>query len=51
LHFSFVNAEGQLQSVKAQVSGAALQGEVTGPYGMVEVQPAVVNVSGRRLGD
>jgi len=51
LHFSFVNAEGQLQSVKARVKGTALQGEVTGPYGMVETQPEVVNISGRRLGD
>jgi hypothetical protein len=51
LHFSFVNAEGQLQSVKARVKGTALQGEVTGPYGMVESQPEVVNISGRRLGD
>jgi hypothetical protein len=51
LHFSFVNAEGQLQSVKARVQGTALQGEVTGPYGMVEAQPEVVNISGRRLGD
>jgi hypothetical protein len=51
LHFSFVNAEGQLKSVKAQVNGTALQGQVTGPYGMVEVQPEVVKISGRRLGD
>ena len=49
LHFSFVNAEGQLKSVKAQVNGAVLQGEVTGPYGMVEVQPEVVKISGHRL--
>jgi SAM-dependent methyltransferase len=51
LHFSFVNAEGQLKSVKARVHGDALEGEVTGPYGMVELPPEVVKISGRRLGD
>jgi hypothetical protein len=51
LHFSFVNAEGQLKSVKAHVNGPTLQGEVTGPYGMVEITPAVEKISGRRLGD
>jgi hypothetical protein len=49
LHFSFVNAEGLLKSVKAQVNGTVLQGEVTGPYGMVDTQPEVVTISGRRL--
>lgn len=51
LHFSFVNAEGQLQAVKLRVKGQAMEGELTGPYGMVEVQPEVVKVSGRRIGD
>lgn len=51
LHFSFVNAEGQLKSVKARVNGLLLEGEVTGPYGMVEIPPEVVKISGRRLGD
>jgi hypothetical protein len=51
LHFSFVNAEGLLKSVKARVNGAALQGEVTGPYGMVELPPEAQSISGRRLGD
>jgi hypothetical protein len=51
LHFSFVNAEGQLKAVKAHVAGSVLQGAVTGPYGMVEFTPEVVNISGRRLGD
>lgn len=50
VHFSFVNAEGQLQSVKARVNGPKLEGEVIGPYGMVEIQPEVVKISGRRLG-
>ena len=51
LHFSFVNAEGQLKSVKAQVNGPTLEGEVTGPYGMVELPPELVKISGRRLSD
>jgi protein-L-isoaspartate O-methyltransferase len=48
LHFSFVNADGQLKSVKATVSGLKLEGEVIGPYGMVEIQPEVVKISGLR---
>ena len=51
LHFSFVNAEGHLQPVKLRVMGRAMEGELTGPYGMVEVQPEVVKVSGQRVGD
>jgi hypothetical protein len=51
LHFSFVQADGQLKAVQARVQGASLQGEVVGPYGMVDVQPDVVNVTGQRLGD
>lgn len=51
LHFSFVNADGQLKSVKATVNGTAFHGEVIGPYGMLEIQPEVVKISGRRLGD
>jgi len=51
LHFSFVQADGQLQAVQARVQGASLQGELVGPYGMVDVQPDVVNVTGQRLGD
>lgn len=51
LHFSFVQADGQLQTVQARVQGASLQGELVGPYGMVDVQPDVVNVTGQRLGD
>ena len=48
LHFSFVNAEGLLKAVKVSVNGHELSGEVTGPYGMVEMQPAPVRVAGRR---
>jgi hypothetical protein len=51
LHFSFVQADGQLQAVQARVQGASLQGELVGPYVMVDVQPDVVNVTGQRLGD
>ena len=49
LHFSFINADGLLKAVKVLVNGQVLSGEVTGPYGMVEMQPATVKVEGRRL--
>jgi protein-L-isoaspartate O-methyltransferase len=48
LHFSFINADGLLKAVKVLVNGQVLSGEVTGPYGMVEMQPAPVKVEGRR---
>ena len=48
LHFSFINADGLLKAVKVFVNGQVLSGEVTGPYGMVEMQPATVKVEGRR---
>ncbi|WP_291937543.1 class I SAM-dependent methyltransferase [Limnohabitans sp.] len=51
LHFSFVQADGQLKAVQARVLGASLQGEVVGPYGMVDIQPEVVKVTGQRVGD
>lgn len=51
LHFSFLNAEGQLQAAKLQVLGQTLAGELVGPYGMVELPPEVVKVSGQRLAD
>ena len=51
LHFSFVQADGQLKAVQAQVQGASMQGEVVGPYGMLDIQPEVVKVSGQRVGD
>ena len=51
LHFSFVNAEGQLKSVKAYVHGDAMTGEVVGPYGMLDIQPLPVNIEGRRQKD
>jgi protein-L-isoaspartate O-methyltransferase len=48
LHFSFINADGQLKAVKVLVNGQVLSGEVTGPYGMVEMQPVPVKLEGRR---
>jgi hypothetical protein len=51
LHFSFVQADGQLQAAKLQVQGQTLNGELVGPYGMVEVTPEVVKVTGQRLGN
>ena len=51
LHFSFLQADGQLKAVQARVQGASLQGEVVGPYGMVDIQPEVVKVTGQRVGD
>ena len=51
LHFSFVNAQGQLQSVKANVKSDTFAGELVGPYGMVELQPETVNISGQRMAD
>ena len=48
VHFSFVNADGLLKAVKVLVNGQVLSGEVTGPYGMVEMQPAPVKLEGRR---
>jgi hypothetical protein len=46
-----VNAEGLLQAAKLQVQGQTLNGELVGPYGMVEVQPEVVKVLGQRVGN
>ena len=51
LHFSFVQADGQLKAVLVRVQGASMQGEVVGPYGMGDFQPEVVKVTGQRLGD
>jgi len=48
LHFSFINADGLLKAVKVLVNGQVLSGELTGPYGMVEMQPATVKVEGHR---
>jgi SAM-dependent methyltransferase len=47
LHFSFINADGQLKAVQAHLQGASLTGEVLGPYGMVDMQPEIVKISGQ----
>ena len=47
LHFSFINADGQLKAVQSQLQGASLTGEVLGPYGMVDMQPEIVKISGQ----
>ncbi len=47
LHFSFTNADGQLKAVQAQLQGAFFAGEVVGPYGMVDMQPEIVKISGQ----
>ncbi|WP_300552731.1 methyltransferase domain-containing protein [Limnohabitans sp. Rim8] len=51
LHFSFVKEDGQLQAVQVRVQGATMAGEWVAPYGMLEIQPAVVKVSAQRLGN
>lgn len=51
LYFSFVNPEGLLQAVRLTVNGAAMAGEVVGPYGMVDIQPEQVKISAKRQGD
>ena len=48
LHFSFVNADGLLKAVKVLVNGNSLSGEVKGPYGMVDIQPPIMKVEGKR---
>jgi hypothetical protein len=51
LHFSFIQPDGQLKAVQARVQGASMQGEVVGPYGIVETQPEVVKIVGQRVGN
>jgi protein-L-isoaspartate O-methyltransferase len=48
LHFSFVNSEGQLKSVKTTIDGGRMTGQVVEPYGMLEVQPLPVKIEGQR---
>jgi len=50
LQFSFINADGQLKAVQAQLQGSFLAGEVLGPYGMHDTQPEMVKISGQRQG-
>jgi len=37
-----------VKAVKVLLNGNVLTGEVTGPYGMVDIQPSVVRGEGRR---
>ena len=49
LHFSYLNKEGQLKSVIAQVEGNKMSGENVGPYGMHDIQLLPVKIEGYRL--
>jgi hypothetical protein len=51
LHFSYIDAQGLLKAVMTRVQGQAMEGRMVGPYGMPDIAPAVVKVSGRRLSD
>jgi len=48
LHFSYLNADGQLKSVKVQVEGSRLTGEIVAPYGMLDIQPVPIKIEGQR---
>jgi Histone methylation protein DOT1 len=48
LHFSYLNADGQLKSVRAQVEGNRLTGELVAPYGMLDIQPVPIKIEGQR---
>ncbi|MCX7265330.1 MAG: class I SAM-dependent methyltransferase [Limnohabitans sp.] len=48
LHFSFLNARGELQPVKALVQGDQWRGELVGPYGMVELAQPPAPISAKR---
>ena len=48
LHFSYLNNDGQLKSVKVQIEGERMLGEVVGPYGMHDIQALPVKLAGRR---
>ena len=50
LRFRYVDDEGALKVVSVRVIGSTLQGEILGPYGMVEVPVPPIAVGGRRLG-
>jgi hypothetical protein len=49
LHFSYLNKQGQLKSVIAQVEGNKMSGENVGPYGMHDIQLLPVKIEGQRL--
>jgi len=49
LHFSYLNQDKLLKSVKVQIDGDRLSGEVVGLYGMHDIQQLPVKIEGRRL--
>ena len=51
LSFRYLGADGFLKVVRLQVQGENLQGEILGPFGMVEVPVPNVKVLGQRLGN
>lgn len=48
LHFSYLNQDKLLKSVKAQIDGDRLSGEIVGLYGMHDIQPMIVRIEGQR---
>lgn len=48
LHFSYLNQDKQLKSVKALIDGERMTGEVVGPYGMHDIQPLPVKIEGQK---
>lgn len=51
LSFRYLGADGFLKVVRLQVQGENLQGEIMGPFGMVEVPVPSAKVLGQRLGN
>jgi SAM-dependent methyltransferase len=51
LHFSYVNDRGELKAVRTRVQANDMEGQIVGPYGMLELEPPVQKVSARRVGD
>jgi SAM-dependent methyltransferase len=51
LSFRYLGADGFLKVVRLQVQGENLQGEILGPFGMVEVPVPNVKVLGQRVGN
>ena len=48
LHFSYLNQDKLLKSVKVQIDGDRLSGEIVGLYGMHDIQPLPVKIEGLR---
>ena len=49
LHFSYLDREGQLKSVKVLIQGETMTGEIVGLYGMLEYVPPIVKITGQRI--